>query len=188
MKGTGAGIIDDTALPIRPRPCTCPCTDPKYGTPKPETDKATAKNPVPAGDRPRMRRGCQEQDQETESGKQKRRTSGSGPLEDGIPPPRDPGQPPQPNTEDGPGSGNESAPHNPDPGSTLAGTTPTRASTPGGELDADPDQGAVGLRAAIDPHDGCRKCGGGGSARATPAATASRSLPRLYAGWRARPT
>ncbi len=98
LKGTGAGIIDDTATIIRPRPCTCPCTDPKYGTPKPESTKSAAKNPGHAGEpTPHEARG--QEDQETDPGKQKRRTPDADPLTDGIPPPREPGQPPQPNTD-----------------------------------------------------------------------------------------
>ncbi len=165
LKGTGAGTIDDTATIIRPRPCSCPCTDPKYGTPKAESAKGAVKNPGHTGEpTPHEARG-QEQGQETEPGKQKRRTPDAGPLTDGIPPPRDPGQPPQPNTDTEPdlrtgmdpavepdaksGQGREG---DADPG---AGTV----------ADAEPDQGAVRLRDAIDPHDGCRTCGGGGSAR-----------------------
>ncbi|GAA2760182.1 HNH endonuclease signature motif containing protein [Actinopolymorpha rutila] len=66
-----------------------------------------------------------------------------GGVADRIPEPREPGQRPQPNTE--------------------TGADPTGEADP--EVDAEPEGGAAGPEAAIDPHDGCQKCGGGGSAR-----------------------
>ncbi|MET9023714.1 DUF222 domain-containing protein, partial [Actinopolymorpha sp. NPDC004070] len=117
LKGTGAGTIDDTATPIRPRPCTCPCTDPKYGTPKTNetrTAKSAAKNPGHAGEPTQREAAGQDEGPGGQAGKPKRPSPDTGSLGDGIPPPRTPGQSPQPN---------------------------------------------------IDPHDGCPKCGGGGSAR-----------------------
>ncbi|MFD2078968.1 protein of unknown function [Actinopolymorpha cephalotaxi] len=133
LTGVGAGTIDDTATPVRPRPCSCPCTDPKYGTSKntgnAKNAKNAAKDPDQAGEPTPHEAEGQDEGQESQPGKQKRQSPGTGSPADGIPPPRTPGQPPQPNT------------------------------------DPEPDQGAVGMKDAIDPHDGCPKCGGGGSAR-----------------------
>ncbi|MET9023355.1 DUF222 domain-containing protein, partial [Actinopolymorpha sp. NPDC004070] len=129
LKGTGAGTIDDTATLIRPRPCTCPCTDPKYGTPKTTNEtraaKSAAKNPGRAGEPTQREAAGQEEGRTAQAGKPKRPSPDTGALGDGIPPPRTPAQRPQPNTE----------------------------------------PGTAGPEAAIDPHDGCPKCGGGGSAR-----------------------
>ncbi|MFD2077767.1 HNH endonuclease signature motif containing protein [Actinopolymorpha cephalotaxi] len=160
LTGVGAGFIDNTATPVRPRPCTCPCTDPKYGTTKDTGNTRNAKNARQArtdGEPTPEEAAGQERARETQPGMGKRPPSGTGSPTDGIPPPRTPDQPhhPQPNTDPEPeprtatGSGTEPDPH--------TGQVPGR--------DAEPDQGAVGLKDAIDPHDGCPKCGGGGSAR-----------------------
>ncbi|GAA2757599.1 DUF222 domain-containing protein [Actinopolymorpha rutila] len=141
LKGTGAGTIDDTATIIRPRPCTCPCTDPKYATTKnAKADQAGEPKPEEA-----------EVQEKRQAGKEKRRSPGTGSLADGIPPPRAPGQRqhPQPNTET-----------DPEPNT---GTDPDTGHDPGD--DAEPEEGAAGPKDAIDPHDGCPTCGGGGSAR-----------------------
>ncbi|GAA2760234.1 HNH endonuclease signature motif containing protein [Actinopolymorpha rutila] len=129
LKGTGAGFIDDTATIIRPKPCTCPCTDPKYATTKnAKADQAGEPKPEEA-----------EGQDEGQAGKPKRRSPGTGSLADGIPPPRAPRQRQhsQPNTE-----------AEPEPGTGAAGP-----------------EDSVGPEGAIDPHDGCPTCGGGGSAR-----------------------
>ncbi|GAA2755992.1 HNH endonuclease signature motif containing protein [Actinopolymorpha rutila] len=144
LKGTGAGTIDDTATIIRPRPCTCPCTDPKYATTKrtnstKNADDTGVPKPEEAGGQ-----------NEGQAGKEKRRSPGTGSLTDGIPPPRAPGQHPQPNTETDPEPRPRTDSHDADPGT---------------ERGADPDQVAAGPQAAVDPHDGCPTCGGGGSAR-----------------------
>ncbi|MET9019554.1 DUF222 domain-containing protein [Actinopolymorpha sp. NPDC004070] len=126
LKGTGAGTIDDTATPIRPRPCTCPSTDPKYGTAKAtNTAGSAAKKPGHAGEPTPREAAGQGEGRKAQVGKPKRPSPDTGSLGDGIPPPRTPGQRPQPNTK----------------------------------------PGTAGSEAAIDPHDGCPKCGGGGSAR-----------------------
>ncbi|MFD2082636.1 protein of unknown function [Actinopolymorpha cephalotaxi] len=139
LTGTGAGTIDDTATPVPPRPCTCPCTDPKYGTSKDtgnaKNAKNAAKDPDQAGEPTTEEARGQDEGQESQPGKQKRPPPGTGSPADGIPPPREPVQPPQPNTD------------------------------PGTEEDDAELQRAVGLKDAIDPHDGCPRCGGGGSAR-----------------------
>ncbi|SDS80336.1 HNH endonuclease signature motif containing protein [Actinopolymorpha singaporensis] len=124
LKGTGAGTVDDTATVVRPRPCTCPCTDPKYA-------KQSTKKPAEAGEPTSTEAGGQEEGQ---VGKEKRPSSGTGALADGMPPPREPGQHPQSDVGDP-------------------------------ESDAEPEKGAAGPGAAVDPHDGCPTCGGGGSAR-----------------------
>ncbi|MET9022868.1 DUF222 domain-containing protein [Actinopolymorpha sp. NPDC004070] len=53
------------------------------------------------------------------------------------------------------------------PGSDPETDTGPEDWSPGTQDDAEPEfeQGAAGPEAAIDPHDGCSKCGGGGSAR-----------------------
>ncbi|MET9023035.1 DUF222 domain-containing protein [Actinopolymorpha sp. NPDC004070] len=146
LNGTGAGTIDDTATPIRPRPCTCPSTDPKYGTPKTDTTR-TAKSAAQAGaagePTPREAAG-QDEGRTAQAGKPKRQSSGTGSAVDGVPPPRTPGQRPQPNTEPRADAGSD------------AGCAPKTDLTPEHDL---------GPEAAIDPHDGCPRCGGGGSAR-----------------------
>ncbi|SDR92498.1 protein of unknown function [Actinopolymorpha singaporensis] len=124
LKGTGAGTVDDTATVIRPRPCTCPCTDPRYA-------KQSTKKPANTEEPTSTEAGGQEEGQ---VGKEKRPSSGTGALADGIPPPREPGQHPQSDIGDP-------------------------------ESDAEPEKGAAGPGTAIDPHDGCPTCGGGGSAR-----------------------
>ncbi|GAA2758807.1 DUF222 domain-containing protein [Actinopolymorpha rutila] len=160
LKGTGAGTIDDTATVVRPRPCTCPCTDPKYATTKNTNSTKTGQAGEP---KPEEAEG---QD-EGQAGKPRRRSPGTGSLADGIPPPRAPGQHPQPNTD-------------PEP-EPRTGTEPDTGQVPGGaanpgvdagrRADAEPEEGAAGPEAglgpegAIDPHDGCPTCGGGGSAR-----------------------
>ncbi|SDR72630.1 protein of unknown function [Actinopolymorpha singaporensis] len=97
LKGTGAGTVDDTATVVRPRPCTCPCTDPKY---------AKQSNEKPA-----------------DTGEPKER--------------------PQPNGQ--------------------VGKEKRRSAEPEkGEAASKAD---LGPGAAVDPHDGCPTCGGGGSAR-----------------------
>ncbi|SFF65974.1 protein of unknown function [Actinopolymorpha cephalotaxi] len=76
-----------------------------------------------------------------------------------IPAPREPGQPPQPNTATATEPGPDPEPHT-GPGDWDLGAE---------DDDAEPgfDEGAAGPDAALDPHDGCSKCGGGGSARIT---------------------
>ncbi|GAA2759146.1 DUF222 domain-containing protein [Actinopolymorpha rutila] len=143
LKGTGAGTIDDTATIIRPRPCTCPCTDPKYATTKNAATKTTKDTKTGQAGEPKPEEA--EGQDEGQAGKEKRRSPGTGSLADGIPPPRAPGHEsqPQPNTD-----------REPEP---RPRTDP--------EDDAEPEEGAAGPEAAIDPHDGCPTCGGGGSAR-----------------------
>ncbi len=176
LKGTGAGTIDDTATIIRPRPCSCPCTDPKYATTK--TDKktsedctvhgenATAAGPGAGSDGRTAQKPGESGGRKSQAGKEKWRPPDAGAVADGIPPPREPGTPLQPNTdlEPDPGTGTEPATDS-EPGSGL---DPGKDTDPGMGLgrrvDAEPE-GAVGLKDAIDPHDGCRRCGGGGSAR-----------------------
>ncbi|SDR71541.1 HNH endonuclease signature motif containing protein [Actinopolymorpha singaporensis] len=94
LKGTGAGTVDDTATVIRPRPCTCPCTDPKHA-------KQSTKKPANTEEPTSKETEGQAEDQ---VGKEKRRST-------------------------------------------------------------EPEKGPAEPGAAIDPHDGCPTCGGGGSAR-----------------------
>ncbi|MGW0232274.1 DUF222 domain-containing protein, partial [Actinopolymorpha singaporensis] len=141
------GTVDDTATVIRPRPCTCPCTDPKYA-------KQSTKKPAEAGGRTA---GDQEGPggPEAQAGKEKRRPPGTGAAADGIPPPRERGHRSQPYSE-------------PEP-EPSTGTDPETGPDP--EDDAEPEKGEaaskadLGPGAAVDPHDGCPTCGGGGSAR-----------------------
>jgi hypothetical protein len=204
LEGTGAGTIDDTATPIRPRPCTCPCTDPKYGPTNNTKDSGNANKTEKAakghgrtGEPTPQEAAGQEQGPQGRAGKPKRQSPGTGSPTDGIPPPRTPGQQhhPQPNTTPEPQPGTTTGT---DPGTTigtdrgsvtgsdpgtepgpLAGPDPGDDADPGTDAgtvtgrgaDTEPSQGPVGLetglglKAAIDPHDGCRTCGGGGSAR-----------------------
>ncbi|GAA2757313.1 HNH endonuclease signature motif containing protein [Actinopolymorpha rutila] len=169
LKGTGAGFIDDTATIIRPRPCTCPCTDPKYATTKNAKGTKTGQAGEP---KPEEAEG----QNEGQAGKEKRRSPGTGSLADGIPPPRAPGQRqhPQPNTDPEPEPSTGTDPttgpvlgDDAEPGTGRGVDSDPGVDTgPGG--DAEPEQGAAGSEAApnpIDPHDGCPTCGGGGSAR-----------------------
>ncbi|WP_277869304.1 HNH endonuclease [Actinopolymorpha singaporensis] len=94
LKGTGAGTVDDTATVVRPRPCTCPCTDPKYA-------KQSTKKPANTEEPTSTETEGQAEDQVN---KEKRRST-------------------------------------------------------------EPEKGPAGPGTAIDPHDGCPTCGGGGSAR-----------------------
>ncbi|MGW0230609.1 DUF222 domain-containing protein [Actinopolymorpha singaporensis] len=136
LKGTGAGTVDDTATVIRPRPCTCPCTDPKYA-------KQSTKKTANAG-------GPKETLQpKGKTGNEKRRLPGTGAPPDGIPPPRERGHRSQPHSE-------------PEP-EPSTGTDPETGPDP--EDDAEPEKGPAEPGAAVDPHDGCPTCGGGGSAR-----------------------
>ncbi|MFD2082349.1 protein of unknown function [Actinopolymorpha cephalotaxi] len=81
-----------------------------------------------------------------------------------IPAPREPGQPPQPNTATGTGPEAEPGPRwDPEPH-----TGPEDCDLGAdADNDAEPDEGAAVPEAALDPHDGCQNCGGGGSARIT---------------------
>ncbi|SDS34996.1 HNH endonuclease signature motif containing protein [Actinopolymorpha singaporensis] len=136
LKGTGAGTVDDTATVIRPRPCTCPCTDPKYA-------KQSTKKPAEAGEPTSTEAGGQEEEQ---ADQEKRRPPGTDAPADGIPPPRE--------------RGHRSQPHSEPEAST--GADPETGPDP--EDDAAPE-GVAGPGTAVDPHDGCPTCGGGGSAR-----------------------
>ncbi|SDS97543.1 HNH endonuclease signature motif containing protein [Actinopolymorpha singaporensis] len=158
LKGTGAGTVDDTATVVRPRPCTCPCTDPKYA-------KQSTKKPAEAGGRTAGDQGGAG-GPEAQAGKEKRRPPGTGAAADGIPPPREPGQHPQPHSEPEPGPGATTGrvpATGPEP---ATGPDPEGTADPaaGPEADAAPE-GVAGPEAAVDPHDGCPACGGGGSAR-----------------------
>jgi hypothetical protein len=177
LQGAGAGLIDDTATPFRPRPCTCPCTDPTYGPSDDTNDTGNAKNAAKttgeAGEPTPHEEEGQDEGQEHEPGRQKRPSPGTGPPGDGIPPPRAPRQRhhPQPNTAPEPDTEPDSITGS-DPGANtdpITGLEPEGDADPGTErgrgTDAEPDQGVVGLKDAIDPHDGCHTCGGGGSAR-----------------------
>ncbi|MET9018542.1 DUF222 domain-containing protein [Actinopolymorpha sp. NPDC004070] len=73
-------------------------------------------------------------------------------LADRIPEPREPGQHPQPNTATGADPETDTGPEDCDLGAQD-------------DADTELDEGAAGPEAAIDPYDGCSKCGGGGSAR-----------------------
>ncbi|MFD2081208.1 protein of unknown function [Actinopolymorpha cephalotaxi] len=95
-----------------------------------------------------------------------------------VPAPREPGEPPQPNTatgtEPGPGTEPEAEPgprRDPEPephnGNPEPHTGPEDWNLGAEDDDAEPEEGAAGPEAAFDPHDGCSKCGGGGSARIT---------------------
>ncbi|SDS00902.1 protein of unknown function [Actinopolymorpha singaporensis] len=154
LKGTGAGTVDDTATVVRPRPCTCPCTDPKHA-------KQSTKKPANTEEPTSTEAGGQEEGQ---VGKEKRPSSGTGALADGIPPPREPGHHPQPHTDPESGATTGRVPASgPEP---ATGPDPEGTADPaaGPEADAAPE-GAAEPEAAVDPHDGCPTCGGGGSAR-----------------------
>ncbi|SFH58122.1 protein of unknown function, partial [Actinopolymorpha cephalotaxi] len=107
-----------------------------------------------------------------------------------IPAPREPGQHPQPNTATGTGPETEPGPRwdpQPEPhnGNPEPHTGPEDCDLRPEDDDAEPEEGAAEPEAAldpdaatdtydrgdpnqpIDPHDGCSKCGGGGSARIT---------------------
>ncbi|MFD2083342.1 HNH endonuclease signature motif containing protein [Actinopolymorpha cephalotaxi] len=103
-----------------------------------------------------------------------------------IPAPREPGHHPQPNTATGtnPGPGTGPGPGSSDPEPEPHNGNPEPHTGPedcdlGAEDDAEFQEGAAEPEAApdhddrarpnqpVDPHDGCQKCGGGGSARIT---------------------
>ncbi|MET9021716.1 DUF222 domain-containing protein [Actinopolymorpha sp. NPDC004070] len=91
---------------------------------------------------------------------------GPGGVADRTPGPREPGQHPQPKTTAGtdPEAEREAGTG---PGADRETDTGPEDWGPGTQDDAEPEfeQGAAGPEAAMDPHDGCSKCGGGGSAR-----------------------
>ncbi|MGW0226869.1 DUF222 domain-containing protein [Actinopolymorpha singaporensis] len=150
LKGTGAGTVDDTATVIRPRPCTCPCTDPKYAHTKNATNPGGGPSEDSTSGRP-----AETSDSKCQADQEKRRPPGTDAAADGIPPPRQRGHRSQPHSE-------------PEP-EPSTGTDPETGPDP--EDDAEPEKGEaaskadLGPGAAVDPHDGCPACGGGGSAR-----------------------
>ncbi|GAA2755169.1 DUF222 domain-containing protein [Actinopolymorpha rutila] len=188
LTGLGFGTIDDLN-PVRPMPCNCQTPDAKRqaqrktrqqnkntsntngttGT-KPttpacsngadDTEDTKAKNSVRSEDANDSEReagagGVAGTSDSEEAGAEctvatreghpaKEKPPGDpGGYADRVPEPRGPGQHPQPHSE--------------------TGADPTGETDP--ETDAETGEGAARLEAAPDPHDGCTKCGGGGSAR-----------------------
>ncbi|GAA2759884.1 DUF222 domain-containing protein [Actinopolymorpha rutila] len=115
--------------------------------PEARTDSGETTRPAPTGDLGTAGAECRAATREAQPDKEKPPGDPGG-VADRIPEPREPEHHPQPHTE--------------------TGADPTGEADP--EVDAEPEESAAGPEAAIDhtgpidPHDGCQKCGGGGSA------------------------
>nr|WP_272956069.1 DUF222 domain-containing protein [Actinopolymorpha rutila] len=188
LTGLGFGTIDDLN-PVRPTPCTCQTSDAQRQNAKRKarqqntsTNGTTGATGAKTDDsNPKKAAGGNGTDSsgdtEPEAGAdgvvvEPDQTHGGSatssrnaqPIREKRPPgqpePREPGQHRQPNSETGAHPRPEADPE--------AATEPEDWSL-GPEDDAgtdsEPEEGAAGPEAAIDPHDGCQKCGGGGSAR-----------------------
>ncbi|GAA2759299.1 DUF222 domain-containing protein [Actinopolymorpha rutila] len=114
--------------------------------PEARTDPGETTAPAPTGDLSTAGVECTAATREGQPDKEKPPGDPGG-VADRIPEPREPGQHRQPNTE--------------------TGADPTGAADPATNADAEPEteESAAGPEAATDLHDGCQKCGGGGSAR-----------------------
>ncbi|SDS14231.1 HNH endonuclease signature motif containing protein [Actinopolymorpha singaporensis] len=171
LQGTGFGTIDDTT-PVRPIPCGCQTPD--------ATRQAKRKNRKQSDGR--QSDGAQSNGAQSDGGTDTAGTTGTpnfkptknnpAAVAERIPGRREPGQQPQQNTATepdpgaGPGHGPEAIPQphfgDPDEDADKYAEPEDGAAAP--EAAIDPDD-PINPDEPIDPHDGCTKCGGGGSAR-----------------------